>query len=156
MKKEIKIRPSWYSDIRFVPRLVVSALLACGCTIPGTADESTSLLGTSWLAEDIEQRGVIDMLQSTLTFETDVRVIGMGGCNAFFGSAKLSGEYLELGPLGSTRMACAESIMDQEFRFLAALEAARQYRLDPETDLLYFTNENGDTILRFSRLTVTE
>ena len=156
MKKEIEIRHCRYSDIRFFPRLMLGALLAFGCTISGIADETTSLVGTSWLAEDIDGRGVIDMLQSTLTFESDVRVIGMGGCNAFFGTAKLDGENLELGPLGSTRMACAESIMDQESHFFAALETARRYRLDPETDLLYFTNAQDDTILRFSRLTVTE
>jgi len=156
MKKEIDIQPNWYATLRIVPALVVGAVLACGCTMSVTAGETGTLIGTSWLAEDIDGRGVIDMLQSTLTFETQVRIVGMGGCNTFFGTAKLDDENLEIGPLGSTRMACAESIMNQESRFFAALEAARRYRLDRDTDLLYFENESGDTILRFSRLAVTE
>ena len=49
-------------------------------------------------------------------------------------------------------MACPEAVMDQERRFLRALERTRAVRLDDETGLLYFSDSEGRDILRFSRL----
>ena len=38
---------------------------------------------------------------------------------------------LSIGPLATTRKACEEPVMEQEDRFLAALQAATGYRLEP-------------------------
>jgi len=123
-----------------------------GCAAGQAADPDEPLIGTRWLAEDIGGRGVIDDAQSTLEFRSVTEVGGSGACNGFFGRLELDGAQLRLGPLGSTMRACAEALMDQEQRYLAALEQVRRYRLDRETGLLYLADESGTVRLRFSRL----
>ena len=47
-------------------------------------------------------------------------------------------------------MACVlPAAMEQETRFLAALEAARSYRLDSNTNQLWLLGENGGELARF-------
>lgn len=120
-----------------------------GCMSSGSNQSLDRLIGIEWLALDIDGTPVKNKTESTISFEDATRVIGNGGCNRFFGTAKLSGETLEVGPLGTTRMACPETIMNQEHRFLKALESVRRYRVDDATDLLYLSNEQGKPILRF-------
>ncbi len=107
----------------------------------------SSLTGTTWVAEDIDQRGVMDYLQSSLQILSATRVAGFAGCNSFSGSAQFSPGTVRMGQLASTRKMCPPAIMDQEARFLAALSAARFAWL--ENGLLYMANETGSEILRF-------
>ncbi len=104
----------------------------------------------SWLAEDIEGRGVIDMLQSTLSFEADGKVTGNAGCNRFFGQAEIAGDKLTFGPFGSTRKSCTPAVNDQEQRFLTALAKAAGYSFDK--GLLFIADAKGKTLLRLSRM----
>jgi heat shock protein HslJ len=120
-----------------------------GCMSSGSNQSLDRLIGIEWLALDIDGTPVKNKTESTISFEDATRVTGSGGCNRFFGTAKLSGEALEVGPLGTTRMACPETIMNQENRFLKALESVRRYRVDDATGLLYLSNEQGKPILRF-------
>jgi heat shock protein HslJ len=48
------------------------------------------LAGTTWRAETIMGRPVIDSAASTITFEADGRVSGRGGCNRYFGTRVVS------------------------------------------------------------------
>lgn len=59
----------------------------------------------------------------TLKFE-DGTVSGSAGCNRFTGDYEASGESLSIKPLATTRMACDAELMEQEQRFLAALQSA--------------------------------
>ncbi len=120
-----------------------------GCMSSGSNQSLDRLIGVEWLALDIDGTPVKNKTESTIKFEDATGVTGSGGCNRFFGTAELSGETLEVGPLGTTRMACPETIMNQEHRFLKALESVRRYRVDDATDLLYLSNEQGKPILRF-------
>lgn len=136
-------------------RIALLPLLLClafGCASRPAADPAAELLGTSWLAEDIDGRGVLDFAQTTLQLETGERVSGNGGCNRYFGEAELDGPALRFGPLGATRMACPQAVMDQEQRFFAALDATRAWRIDELTGLLFFIDADAKDVLRFSRL----
>jgi heat shock protein HslJ len=114
-----------------------------------------SLIGTSWLAEDIGGRGVVDGVYSTLIFESEERVSGSSGCNRYQAPLQLSGTALRLGMASTTRRACPPAVMDQERRFLAALDAARTYRRDGST--LWLFDGTGETLLRLTlRATATE
>jgi putative lipoprotein len=113
-----------------------------------------SLRGTSWLAEDIGGRGVIDRAQTTISFEPDDRVAGSGGCNRYFGSVTIEGDAITFSnKLGSTMMACAPALMDQERRFFDALAATRSYRFDDPGHKLVFLGEDGAPLVRFSQAT---
>jgi putative lipoprotein len=71
-----------------------AVLLAALITNGGAkaADEPTApgLAGTTWRAETIMGRPVIDSAASTITFEADGRVSGRGGCNRYFGTRVVS------------------------------------------------------------------
>jgi len=137
--------------LRFSIAMVV--VLLTGCAASNAQIPQPILEDSAWLAEDIDGTGVIDMLQSTLKFDVNLNVSGHGGCNRYFGTATVNENKIDFSALGSTRMACSQAIMDQEQRFLAALDAAHSWHIDTERDLLTMKNEEGRTVLRFSRLT---
>ena len=112
-----------------------------------------SLTGTSWLAEDIGGRGVIDDAQTTITFDAEGRVAGSGGCNRYFGAFTIKADAITFGKLGSTMMACVPAPMDQEHRFFKALAATRSYRFDDPGHKLVFLGKDGALLVRFSQVT---
>ena len=80
-----------------------------------------------WLLEDLAGSGVLDRVQATLAFPQPGKVAGSASCNRFFGPVQMHGESIKLGPLGSTRMACPEAVMNQETKYLQALQAAESF-----------------------------
>jgi heat shock protein HslJ len=54
---------------------------------------------------------------------------------------RVAGRSLEVGPLVSTRMACAPEVMAQEHALLAALEASATYRAEGE--VLHLLRSDG-------------
>ncbi len=102
-----------------------------------TQTAPVSLVGSEWLLEDLGDQGVIDTIQATLTFPEAGRVAGNGSCNRFFGPAEMSGDTIKLGPLASSRMACPEAVMNQEKKYLDALQAAERLE-QKDADLLLY------------------
>jgi heat shock protein HslJ len=76
----------------------------------------------------------------TASFGADGMLHGSGGCNDYSGSYVLDGERFSIGPLATTRKACEEPVMEQEDRFLAALQAAAGYRLEPHIVVLLLSD----------------
>lgn len=100
-----------------------------------------ALVGPTWVAEDIDGGGVIDYLQSHITFTAEGQAHGFGGCNNFTGRYRLDGATLEVGPLASTKKACPPAILNQEARFYEVLAKTRGYRF--ENDLLFLLDAQG-------------
>jgi len=107
------------------------------------------LWGTSWLLEDIGGAGVIDYAQATLEFPEAGKVAGRGSCNRFFGRVQVTGRSIAVGPLGTTRMACAEAVMNQETKYLKALQNAERYEFDGAFLLVHA--KGMERPLRFTR-----
>lgn len=103
-----------------------------------------------WLVEDISGRGVLDNLQSTIAFEADGHVHGLGGCNRFTGGAKFAGAGLSVGPLAATMMACAPAVADQERRYFDALAKVRSARIQGPT--LILAAADGATLVKLTRI----
>jgi putative lipoprotein len=122
--------------LRIVLIALSAAALAGGCQSARTTQPAASLIGTSWVAEEIDGRGVIERAESTLSFDTPERITGHTACNRYFGGLELGDGTIRVKSTGSTRMACAPAIMEQEGRFLDGLAAARVFRLDDRTLLL--------------------
>jgi len=116
------------------------------------APVQTALSANEWIAEDIQNGGVIDRLQLTLRIESDGKISGHSGCNRFGGQADITdvaAGKISLGALFSTRMACMdEARNNQEMKFLAGLGEVAGWRV--ENGLLYLTDANGADVLRFS------
>jgi len=100
---------------------------------------SQDLAGSSWdlIAYNNGTGGfqstVIDVPVTAL-FEEDGTLTGTGGCNSYTGTWETDEGSIEIGPLASTAMACAEAdVMDQETRYLAVLQEADTYRVDATT-----------------------
>lgn len=95
------------------------------------------LTGTAWVLEDLGGTAVLDRAQPTLEFADSGKVAGNGSCNRFFGSVQLSGDSISFGPLGTTKMACADSVGRQEATYLKALQDAERLQLDDRTLLIF-------------------
>jgi len=105
---------------RILFALLAIAGLATGCRSTESAAPAASLIGTSWLAEEIDEQRVLERIESTLSFDSAQRITGQAACNRYFGALELGEGTIRLKPAGTTRMACAPAVMDQESRFLAA------------------------------------
>jgi len=81
-------------------------------------DEAVSLGGTEWTLVELGGASV-DFAEGepapflVLDLE-ESQVTGSGGCNRLVGSFTLSEDELRFGPLASTRMACADAVMERE------------------------------------------
>ena len=130
------------------PAVWIAALAVVGLAVMAGASGSERLEGPTWLAENIKGGGVIDNAQSTLVFASAGRVTGSGGCNRLFATATIAGDTLMFGGVGTTRMACAPALMDQEQKFLGALAATRTFRF--EGPYLRFYDAAGAELIRFT------
>jgi len=77
---------------------------------------------SAWRPTHIGEMRLDDDSEIFVLFDLGGQVNGHGGCNRFFGSYELEDGALQVGPLGSTRMACPEPAMSFELSFLEALQ----------------------------------
>ncbi len=98
----------------------------------GCGGNPASLLHGEWAIEQIEGKAIVAKSEPTLAFGTDGRVYGNGSCNRYFSGYELTGEGLAFSQLGSTKMACEQPLMDQEFVFLQILGAVSRFEFDTE------------------------
>ena len=114
------------------------------------SDVNISPVGQNWLLEDIQGAGVIDLAQTTLSFEEDGRVNGNGACNRYFGEVDLAEANVTFGPMGSTKMLCPEAIMKQEDRFFKALGNVSSFNADQ--NYLLLMDREGKQLLKFTKI----
>ena len=107
-------------------RLLTISLLALGLT--GCASSGPQLeTEHSYRVEWIGERPLIDRSYLSITLADDGRAYGNAGCNHWFAGYTLKGQALNFDPAGSTRKLCAPALMEQEQRFLAALEEVQRW-----------------------------
>jgi heat shock protein HslJ len=132
--------------------VVPMAFLLTGCAshAPSPSPQvSSSLRGTTWRLVDLAGAAPLTDVAATLSFPEEGRIAGGGSCNRFFGSAKVTGEALEIAGVGSTKMACPEPIMGQEQRYLEALQGATRYAIEGNTLSIWV--KGSERPLRFAR-----
>lgn len=101
--------------------LLAAALTGCASDAPQLETER------SYRVEWIGERPLIDRSHLTVTFAADGRAHGHAGCNHWFAGYTLKGDALSFEPAGSTRKMCAPALMEQEQRFLAALDEVQRW-----------------------------
>ncbi len=72
--------------------------------------------------------GIAEGTTITATFKAG-QVTGHAGCNNYFADYTVDGNKITIGAPGSTRMACDQPVMDQEFAYLAALQTAATWSI---------------------------
>lgn len=101
-----------------------TAILSYAAAAAGTLE------GVTWHAVGINNgnngvESVVEGTDPTAVYDPAGTISGNGGCNQFNGPAVVDGSSVKIGPLASTKMACAdEAASRQETNYLAALEAA--------------------------------
>lgn len=114
---------------------VAAALLAAGTgpALAGGDDGAPAdgVAGVEWTVVEIGGVPTAGAARSTLTLGRDGTAVGQGGCNRYSTTARRDGAQLRFGAIAATRMACPPGQMEQEARFLAALEATRRWELAP-------------------------
>ena len=133
--------------MRALPLLAVLALAGCQ-SAPPVAPENP-LVGTAWLAWDINGRGPGNKTYATLVFNQG-RVSGSGGCNRFSGALEVKADVWQASDIALTRQECAPELMKDEAAFIEALESARSHRI--EGGLLTLLDESGAVRLRLVHL----
>lgn len=129
-----------------VSMLVLASFIDATAEVPGVK-QTRSLLGTEWWVEDIDQKGVVDRVHTTIAFPEPGRVAGDGGCNRYMGAVEIDGASISFGNLAGTMMMCPDSVMDQERRFHQALARVVSWEL-ADTGLLHLKDSAGATIVR--------
>lgn len=125
----------------------VTTLMALALSGPSaSAEEDIQIAGVTWLAEDIGGAGVVDNVASTLVIDAAGRASGSGGCNRFNGMAKIEDAKIAFGPLATSRKMCPPAVMDQERKFLQALERTSSFEI--EGTFLRLLGEDGVALLR--------
>lgn len=116
------------------------------------AQASPSIQGNWRLANMSEDALPTPMLPSeTLTAEfAGDRLSGSGGCNRFMGGFKTQDNQLTIEPLASTFKACETPIMDQEAKYLAALQGAQRYEVNDQGLQIFYQTAQGSGVLRFT------
>jgi len=107
-----------YRQVAFVVAIIVTS--SC-------AHAGAPLAGSEWNPLEIAGVAVPAESQMFVRFGGEGRLEGNGGCNGFFGTYKLDGDTIAIGPIGATRRACEESVMDLEMRLFDALAKSVSY-----------------------------
>jgi len=107
---------------------------ASGATLRFDRQPPPQLAGVKWKVTSFNNGrqavvGVIGDTRLEISFG-DGKVSGDAGCNTFHGNYTSGDGTVEIGPLATTRRACAEPLMTQEREFLAALASAVKWNID--------------------------
>jgi putative lipoprotein len=111
------------------------------------------LVNTQWTLVSFEEAGaettVLPATQPGLQFDENGQAGGSGGCNSFGTQYQVQDGQVTFGQVTSTMMACTdEGVMEQESRYLLALQSAGTYEL--AGDSLRISYNNGQGTLSFS------
>jgi heat shock protein HslJ len=108
---------------------------------------TAALSSTQWSALLIENR-FVEGERPTVSFRDDGKVVGSAGCEVYFGTWKVEGDTIrfadlsrEVGQLSGPRP-CSAFSLDQETRFLAALDAARVVQVQAQTRKLLLLDKD--------------
>lgn len=115
--------------------VAVAALVGCA------AEPVKLQQDRSYILEWIGERPLIDYSHLTITLGGDGRAYGNGGCNHWFAPYTLDGDKLSFGKVGSTRKMCAPALMEQEKRFLQALETVQRWDVSPIEQMRFWPAE---------------
>lgn len=97
------------------------------------------LINARWVLRELNGKPVKPAADVYIHFSDKVTANGFLGCNQFNGKYISDGAGIKIGPLMSTKMACPDESIENQFR--NALETAASYYTDDK--YLYLKNDNG-------------
>lgn len=141
---------------RAIGMAVVMAAALSACAVPEPQPVRTPLVaqhlvGVQWVALTVGGEVPVVDPKPQLRWTSPTLVVGVGGCNRFFGPATVAGDNLRIGPLSATGKACMTAPSGQEDLFFKALEQTRSARL--EQGQLVLLDESGKVVMRLATAT---
>lgn len=141
--------------MRYFISAIVAGWVLAGCSTTATSVMNKSLdlasLTGQWQVESIDQAGIIDHSHITVQFAKDGRLSGSSGCNRYSTMMTEQDGSFSVGNTVSTRMACAPALMQQEQRFLQALQESHTVYKLSDTWLI-IEDANGTPRLKMMSL----
>jgi len=110
----------------------------------------TEISASAWRPTYLGEMKLDEASEMFIQFDADGQVRGHGGCNRFFGGYELEDGSVQIGPLGSTRMACQEPAMSFELSFMEALQTSGSASLAGNN--LVLRTDNDDIAVRFTAI----
>ena len=107
--------------------LLVLLAAAMVVFVATAASQPRPLAGSEWRPVLIGDGPVPTETKIFVRFGADGRLQGNAGCNGFFGSYRISGDRIEIGPLGATNTACPPPAMEREKSFLESVQSADRF-----------------------------
>lgn len=130
--------------------ILLAFVVLSSCNVVRKNQSAENLKQTQWELVAIDQEALdtetLGRALPTMQFDTaGTRVSGNAGCNRYNGTVELSGDSLHFGPLMSTKMACDQLELEQQFmRHLT--DQTLRYQVEDGT--LTLSSEQGE--LRFT------
>jgi len=112
----------------------------------GMTGGGAGLTGINWRPVMVGNQVIPEDSGMYVSFDVDGSIKGHGGCNGFFGSLQQSDSEsgIEVGPLGATRMACEDQVMNRETGFLEAVQKTRNF--ETNKDGLRLLDDDGNML----------
>jgi heat shock protein HslJ len=127
--------------------VLASSLLLLAAATTTALGATPALRATQWSALLIDNR-FVEGERPTVSFRDDGKVVGNAGCEVYFGTWAVEGDTIrfadlsrETGQLSGPRP-CSAFSLDQETRFLAALDAARVVQVQAQTRKLLLLDKD--------------
>jgi heat shock protein HslJ len=108
----------------------IVALVASTLILAPPGCSAAPLAGSEWWPTSIAGAEMPQEGDIFVRFEDKGKLAGNGGCNGFFGAYEVTGNSIEIGPLGATRRACQDPVGLHESRLFEALAKARRFQRD--------------------------
>ncbi|MBM7845172.1 META domain-containing protein [Herpetosiphon giganteus] len=149
--------------MRHILSILVASILIIGCgttnsptaqptTVPTINPEANqaNLIGSRWNVLTINGQPLVGQNALPFTIESASTVSGNSGCNSYGGPISIDGSTMQIGPLVSTLMACADNdVQTQEIALLRAFEQVRSYQ---QTDAnLSLLDEQGTVVVTLAK-----
>ena len=128
--------------------IVVTAFVVLKGRVSTMGSSGAEISGIDWRPVSVRGVELPDDSGMRIRFEIDGSISGHGGCNSFFGSLRQTESGIEVGPLGATRMACPEQIMQLETAFLEAVQETKSFATDKAG--MSLRDEDGTILATFT------
>jgi len=125
---------------------LAGALLICGAA-PAIAQED--MTNARWRIEAIGGAPTLEPGKTHFTVLPNGQISGSAGCNSFGGAGSFKAGGVKIGPLHASQMACPRPLMEQEGRFIGALNRSVRYEL--RDGALILRDEAGAETARLRR-----
>jgi heat shock protein HslJ len=140
--------------------VIVMAFLGSGCySVPSEAlmvvapSSLAPPVGTTWVATEVDGIVANATPPADLAFESDRRIGGSSGCNRYVAEFQGSEPSVRVGSVGGTLRTCEPPLMEQEHRFINALEFTTTFHV--EGDTMLFKDRRGRVLICFRRMNGT-